>query len=127
VATLGYFGPQCNFNLYNINMTTKNRQIVGERRKYCNDHKLSHTAQHINTKYNQLTNALPHHWPGSEINILPMVMTRTGTPHTSTIAILTSLITLRRDPTDKIISKARPETTRILSHFHLHIVKWLLL
>jgi hypothetical protein len=34
-------------------------------------------------------------------------MSRTGTPHSSTITSLTSLLTLRTDPPDKLISKAR--------------------
>jgi hypothetical protein len=50
-------------------------------------------------------------------------MSRTGTPHTSTISSLTSLLTLRADPPYKLVSKTRLDTTRILAQLHLHIVQ----
>jgi hypothetical protein len=55
-------------------------------------------------------------------------MRRTGTPHSSTITSLTSLLTLRTDLPDKLISKARPDTSRILAQLHTHTdntVQWL--
>jgi hypothetical protein len=52
-------------------------------------------------------------------------MSRTGTPYSSTIASLTSLLTLRTDPPDKLISKARLDTSRILAQLHTHTVQWL--
>jgi hypothetical protein len=52
-------------------------------------------------------------------------MSRTGTPHSSTITSLTSLLTLRTDPPDKLISKARLDTTRIIAQLHTHTVQWL--
>jgi hypothetical protein len=45
-----------------------------------------------------LANAIRCHWPGTKVDILPIVISRTGTPHTSTIASLTSLLTLRLIP-----------------------------
>jgi hypothetical protein len=71
--------------------------------KYCTDHNLSHTDQLIRDKYIPLANATRRHWPCTEVDILPIVMSRTGTPHTSTITSLTSLLTLRTDPHDKLI------------------------
>jgi hypothetical protein len=62
---------------------------------------------------------------GTEVDILPIVMSRTSTPHTSTITILISLLTLRNEPPDKLISKTRLNTTRILIRLHLDIVQWL--
>jgi hypothetical protein len=94
--------------------------------KYCTDYNLSHTAQLIRDKYNTPpANALLSHWSCTNIDILPIVMSRTGTLHTSTIISLTALLTLRTDPPDKPISKARLDTTRILSQIHLHTVEWL--
>jgi hypothetical protein len=52
-------------------------------------------------------------------------MSRTGTPHSSTITSHTSLFTLRPDPLDKLISKARLYTSRIISQLHTHTVQWL--
>jgi hypothetical protein len=52
-------------------------------------------------------------------------MSRTGIPHSSTITNLTSLLTLHTDPPDKLISKARLDTSRILAQLHTHIVQWL--
>jgi hypothetical protein len=52
-------------------------------------------------------------------------MSRTGTPHSSTITSLTSLLTARTDPPDKLISKARLDTSRILEQLHTHNVQWL--
>ena len=93
--------------------------------KYCTDHNLSHTARLIRDKYTPLANAIRNHWPGTEVDILPIVMSRTGTPHSSTIASLTSLLTLRTDPPDKLVTKARLDTSRILSSLHAHTVQWL--
>jgi hypothetical protein len=42
-------------------------------------------------------------------------MSRTSTPHTSNITSLTSLLTLRTDLREKIITKTRLNTTRILT------------
>jgi hypothetical protein len=53
--------------------------------------------------------------PGTEVDILPIVMSRTGKPHSSTITSLTSLLTLRTGPLDKLISKARLDTSRIIA------------
>jgi hypothetical protein len=62
-----------------------------------------------------LANAIRRHLRGTEVDILPIVMSRTGTPHSSTITSLTSLLTLRTDPSDKLISKARLDTSRIIA------------
>jgi hypothetical protein len=48
-------------------------------------------------------------------------MSRTGTPRTSTITSLTSLLTLRTDPPDKLISKTRLDTARILAQIEIEI------
>jgi hypothetical protein len=52
-------------------------------------------------------------------------MSRTGTPHSSAITSLTSLLTLRSDPLSKLVSKARLGTSRILAQLHTHTVQWL--
>jgi hypothetical protein len=101
----------------------KNIQV--EKYKYRIDHNLSHTAHMIRNKYTPLANAIRQHWPGAEVDILPVVMSRTGTPHTSTMDSLTSLLTLRTDPPDKLISKACLDTARILAQLYLHTVQWL--
>jgi hypothetical protein len=49
-------------------------------------------------KYTPLANAIRQHWRGNEVDILPIVMSRTGAPHSSTITSLTSLLTIRIDP-----------------------------
>jgi hypothetical protein len=81
---------------------------------------LSQTTQLIRAKYTPLANAIRNHWPGTEVEILPIVMSLKGTPHSSTITSLTSLLTLRTDPLDKLISKARLDTPRILAQLHTH-------
>jgi hypothetical protein len=103
--------------------STKNIQI--EEWKYCTDYNLSHTSQSIRAKYTPLANAIRQHWPDTAVDILSIVMNRTGTPHSSTITSLTSLLTLRTDPLDKLISKARLDTSRIIAQLHTHTVQWL--
>ena len=93
--------------------------------KYCTDNNLSDTANLIRAKYTPLANAIRSHWPGTLVDILPIIMSRTGTPHSSTITSLTSLLTARTDPLDKLISKARLDTSRILAQLHTHSVQWL--
>jgi hypothetical protein len=72
-----------------------------------------------------LANTVRQHWPGTEVDILLIVMSRAGKPHTSTIASLTSLLTLRTDPLDELISKTRLGSARILAQLSLHTVQWL--
>jgi hypothetical protein len=93
--------------------------------KYCTDHNISHTAHMIRDKYTPLANVIRQRLPGTEVDILPVNMTRTGAPHTSTIASPISLLTLRTDPPDKLISKTGLDTERILAQLHLHSVQWL--
>jgi hypothetical protein len=45
-----------------------------------------------------LANAIRHQWTSTDVDILPIVMSRTGIPHSSTITRLTSLLTLRTNP-----------------------------
>jgi hypothetical protein len=71
--------------------------------KYYTDHNIFRTAQMIRGKYAPLANAIRRHWPGTEVYILLIVMSRTGTPHSSNITSLTSLLILRTDPLDKLI------------------------
>jgi hypothetical protein len=52
----------------------------------------------IHGKYTPLANAIPQHWPCTTVDILPIIMSRTHTPHTFTIVGLTSQLTLRTDP-----------------------------
>jgi hypothetical protein len=59
------------------------------------------------------------------VDILPIITSRTCTPHSSTITSLTSLLTLRTRPHDKLISRTRMDTTRLLAQLHLHTVQWL--
>jgi hypothetical protein len=63
--------------------------------EYCIDHNLSHTTRIIPDKYTPLANAIRQHWPCTDVDILPVVLSRTGTPHTSTIHIFTSLLTVK--------------------------------
>jgi hypothetical protein len=79
----------------------------------------------IRAKYTPLANAIRQYWPGTEVDILPIVMSRIGTPHSPTITSLTSLLNLRIDPPDKLISKARLGTSRIVAQLHTHTVQWL--
>jgi hypothetical protein len=79
----------------------------------------------ISVKYTPFANANRQQWLSKEVDILPIVMSRTGTPHSSTITSLTSLLTLRIDPLDKLISKARLDTSRIIAQLHTHTIQWL--
>jgi hypothetical protein len=87
------------------------------------DHYLSQTSQLIRAKYTPLADAIRSQWQGTDVDILPTVMSRTGTPHSSTIASLTYVLTLRTDSPDKLISKIRLVTYRILAHLHTHTVQ----
>jgi hypothetical protein len=80
----------------------------------------------IRDKYTSLASTIRQHWRDIEVDILPIVMSHTGTPHTSTIAKLTTHLTLRTDPLpEKLISKTRLDTSRIIAQLHLHTVQWL--
>jgi hypothetical protein len=93
--------------------------------KFGTYHSLSHTAKLIRNINTPFANAIRQYWPGTEVNILPIVMSCIGTPHNSTITSLTSLLTLFTHPPDKLVSKTRLDSTRILTQLHLHIVQWL--
>jgi hypothetical protein len=79
----------------------------------------------IRDKYTSLANAIRQHWPGTGVDILPIVTSRTGTPHTSAIASMPSLLTLRIDLPDKLISKTKLDISCIIVQLHLHTVQWL--
>jgi hypothetical protein len=66
-----------------------------------------------------------HHCPYAKIDILPIVMSRTGTTRTSTITSFTSLLTLRTGHSYKLIYETHLDKRGILSQLHLHTVQWL--
>jgi hypothetical protein len=66
-----------------------------------------------------------HHCPYAKIDILAIVMSRTGTPRTSNITSVTSLLTLRTYYPYKLISETHLHTRGILSHLHLRTLQWL--
>jgi hypothetical protein len=76
-------------------------------------------------KYTPFANAIRQHRPVIEVDILPIVMIGTGTPHTYTIPYLTSLLTLCTDPPDKLISKTRLDASHIKAQLHIHTIQWL--
>jgi hypothetical protein len=93
--------------------------------KYCTDHNPSQAAQLIGEKCTPFANAIQHHWPGTIVDILFKVLSRRGTLHTFTKISLTSVLTLRTDPPDRLVLKTRIHSTRILSQLHMHNFQWL--
>jgi hypothetical protein len=78
--------------------------------------------RYLDTAYN----SVPGSGGSNPLHAIPCVHGLTCTPHSSTIITgLTSLLTLRTDPPDKLISKARLDTSRIIAHLHTHTVQWL--
>jgi hypothetical protein len=70
--------------------------------KYCAYNNLKYTHHLIIAKWTPLANALSPHWFGTKVDIIPIVMSRIGTPHTLThrYTHVTSLINPRTDQPD---------------------------
>jgi hypothetical protein len=76
-------------------------------------------------KCTPLANALHSQWRGTHVDVVPIVMSRTGIPHSLTHTNITTLISPRTDPPDKPSNTPTQDTTRIISRLHIHYVQWL--
>jgi hypothetical protein len=90
--------------------------------KYCTDNNLKDTHYFIMAKYPPC-NALCSRWLGTHADIIPIVTTRTCTPHSLTYAGINFLINCRNNPLDRPSQTPTRDTARIISHLHIHSVQ----
>jgi hypothetical protein len=100
------------------------RKIQRGEWKYCTDGNLK-DGHLITEKCTPLANAFRSKWPCTHVDIVPTVMSRTGTPHSLTHTNITTLINPGTDPLDKPSNTPTRDTTCILSRLHIHTVQWL--
>jgi hypothetical protein len=71
------------------------RKIQTGEWKYCTDNNLKDNNDLMLQKYTPLANALRSHWLGKQGDIIPIVMSRTGTSHVLTLTNITSFSSTR--------------------------------
>jgi hypothetical protein len=81
------------------------------------------TRHLIIEKYTPLANALRSHWHGTHVEIIPIVTSRTCTPHDLTHTSIITLINDRIDPLGVPSQTPSRDITRIISRVHVLIVQ----
>ena len=96
--------------------------------KYSTDHNVVQVMDLIKQKYQDLATKIAAHgaWPGS-IEIVPIVITRTGHYHEESIRQIVHLFALKNEPPDRLGYKdvKDKDTIRVLRDMHTLAVKWL--
>jgi hypothetical protein len=93
--------------------------------KYCIDNNRIDTYHFIIEKYTLLANALRSQRSGTHVDIVPIAISCTGTPHSLTHTSITTLVNPRIDPPHKPSNTPTRDTTRTISRLHIHFVQWL--
>jgi hypothetical protein len=97
--------------------------------KYSTDSNILETITNIYTIYEPLKQAILQHNRGRlEVEIIPIVISRTGNFHTRTLAELAQLITFKENPPNALTYKTLPpQAKRIVMALHIHAQEWLTL
>ena len=95
--------------------------------KYSTDTRLQDTISEIHTKYAPLRQAIIDHgnW-GGEVEIIPIVISRTGSFHTKTLAEIAQLISPQEEPPDALTYRRLPKPSqKLVMTMHVHAQNWL--
>ena len=85
------------------------------------------TTQEIIDKYTPLSQAIRTHgqWEG-EIDIIPIVISRTGSFHVRTLSEIAQLISPQEEPPDTVPYRLLPKRARkVALDLHVHAQNWL--
>ena len=95
--------------------------------KYATDTNMHETIAEIKEKYAPLCQAIRDHgtWDG-EIEIIPIVISRTGSFHVQTLAEIAKLISPLEEPPDNLTYKQLPRRAQnTVMALHVHAQEWL--
>ena len=95
--------------------------------KYSTDHDSQDIIANINEKYRPLVDAIRAHntWP-FPVEIIPIVITRTGSFNVKTLAEIAQLVSPQEEPPDALTYRELPqEAKRIVMKLHVHAQHWL--
>ncbi len=95
--------------------------------KYSTDGNILTTIEHIYNIYEPLKQALQTYGTlKSNIKIIPIVISWTGTFHVKTLAEISQLVSFTEEPPDELTFKQLPPTAkRITMALHVHAQEWL--
>ena len=97
--------------------------------KYATDTNMHEVIARIREIYADLRDAiLQHGWWEADIEIIPIVISRTGSFHIQTLAELAQLVSFEEEPPDEMTYKDLPlAAKRIAMALHTHAQQWLTL
>jgi hypothetical protein len=97
--------------------------------KYSTDTNILEVIDHILNIYEPLRQAMYMHATGewkADIEIIPIVISRTGSFHTKTLAAIAQLISFQEEPPDTLTYKQlSPPARDIVMALHIHAQEWL--
>ena len=104
---------------------TKTIQII--ECKYATDGNIQTIIEHIYEIYDPLRQALQTYGTlKADVEIIPIVISRTGTFHVKTLAVISQLVSFAEEPPDALTFKQLPPTAkRITMALHVHAQEWL--
>ena len=118
-------------NLEEDNTYTGRRIIQLIECKYCTDTNMHTTIEHIRELYEPLRHNLMLHATGewkAEVQIIAIVISRTGSFHVKTLAEIAQLVSFQEEPPDKMIYKQLPRQAQTIAMaLHVHAQEWLTL
>ncbi len=97
--------------------------------KYSTDSNILETIERIHTIYEPLKHDIQLHNNGRiQVEVIPIVISRTGNFHTYTLAEIAQLVSLKENPLDTLTYKALPLQARTIAmKLHIHAQEWLTL
>jgi hypothetical protein len=97
--------------------------------KYSTDNHISDIIDHIHTIYAPLKEAIQLHNNGRlQVEVIPIVISRTGNFHTRTLAEIFQLVSFKETPPDTLPYKSLPpQAQTIAMSLHVHAQEWLTL
>lgn len=105
--------------------TSPGPRLFKLRRQSYEPHYMEAMHDGIFTSYKPIAHALREEWPGCELNIIPLVMSRTGTPHKSTVKgrITKPMRACRSNKPEH--SNPSGGHCALLKHVDMYAVQWL--
>ena len=97
--------------------------------KYSTDSNTLETIEHIHSIYEPLKQAIQLHNNGRiQVEVIPIVISRTGNFHTRTLAEIAQLVSLKENPPDTLTYKSLPHQAQTIAMtLHIHAQEWLTL
>ena len=93
--------------------------------KFSTDHNINKVTESIIQIYTPLKTITEAHNPTLTVEIVPIVISRTGTFSHATKKMIHQLISLKEEPPDSDTYTKHPDATQLIQKLHIHAKKWL--